>query len=302
MKFRALVCVCLVAAWVAPAFANRVYVTSVAATLVEQGLAVAAPTGPEAEAFQQVPPPMVRMVANEAQATTAPFIDSNGWRFERGLQKANYAKLPPGSAPLAAAEAFTYGVDAILNPDAADVQELGKMLRFLNALDQPRIPVAANIGVVDDKSPLMEEVLNLLTRRNLLYKVVSAPDRRLDLTVQLGSKDFPAEAAKNPSNFAARVREKLTDDKRLVRLYGTSSTIAHLTSDGKHARLYLLMYGRSRSQQGLRIRVLNRYKPVNFAGYGVAEGSKLLDVDYPGEATEFSVPFFNICAVIDLER
>ena len=34
----------------------------------------------------------------------------------------------------------------------------------------------ANIGIVDDGSPAMEEVLNMLTRRNLLYRVVTAPD------------------------------------------------------------------------------------------------------------------------------
>ena len=75
---------------------------------------------------------------NVARATNVPWIDSNGWRFQRGIQKANYAKLPAGSAPLAAAEAFTFDVDAILNPDPADVEELGKMLRFLKAQRRSR--------------------------------------------------------------------------------------------------------------------------------------------------------------------
>src|SRR6185503_3989708 len=103
----------------------------------------------------------VRTQANEAQATTAPFIESNGWRFERGIRNANYAKLPAGSAPLAAAESFVFGVDAILNPDPADVPELGKLLRFLKSQNQPSMPVMANIGVIDDKSPAMDEVLNM---------------------------------------------------------------------------------------------------------------------------------------------
>ena len=101
----------------------------------------------------------------------------------------------------------------------------------------------ANIGIVDDHSPAMDEVLNMLTRRNLLYRVVPARDRQLDITVQLGTKDFPKESADNPSDFAARVRAKLGDDRRLVRLYGATTIIAHLTGDGKHARLYLLNYG-----------------------------------------------------------
>jgi hypothetical protein len=291
----------------------RIYVTSAASSLVNEGLAEAAPTGSEAAAYQPVPNPGIRFQPNEAQATTAPWIDTNAWRFQRGIQKANYVKLPAGSAPLAAAEAFTFNVDAILNPEAADLPELGKLLRFLKTQDQPPLPAMANIGIVDDHSPLMDEVLNMLTRRNLLYRVVPAPDRHLDVTVQLGTKDFPKESAENPSDFAARVRAKLGDDNRLVRLYGASTIIAHLTGDGKHARLYLLSYGRARGGgggagqggggggQGLRIRVLGRYQPSKFAAYGAAADAKLTDVENPGNTTEFSLPAFAICATIDLD-
>src|SRR5262245_32221871 len=90
---------------------RRFFATAAGAKLVEQGLAAAPPT---VVAFTEVPPPGLRSVQNEAQATTAPWIDSNGWRFQRGLDKANYSKLPAGAAPLAAAEAFAFGVDAIL--------------------------------------------------------------------------------------------------------------------------------------------------------------------------------------------
>ena len=292
---------------VAPAPA-AFYVTSTASSLVDQGLAAAAPTGAEAAAFQQVPNPGVRVLPNVARATNLPWVDSNGWRFQRGIRKANYAQLPAGSAPLAAAEAFTFNVDAILNPDPVDVDELGRMLRFLKSLDQPRLPVLANIGVVDDHSQPMSEVLNMLTRRNLLYRVVSAPDRTLDLTVQLGTPDFPREAAANPSEFAARVRAKLGDDKRLVRLYGTSTVIAHLTGDGTRARLYLLGYGGNRrqqtaGQQAARVRLLGRYRPARFSAYGDAQAgdATLTDLRNPGNATEFWVPDFNICAIVDLD-
>jgi hypothetical protein len=207
---------------------------------------------------------------------------------------------------LAAAEAFTYGVDAILNPDPADVQELGKMLRFPKALEQTPMWAISNIAVVDDRSPAMEEVLNMLTLRNLRHRVVSAPDRKADLTVQLGTKDFPRDWAQNPSDFAVRVREKLGDDRRLVRLYGTNTTMARLTGEGKHARLFLLSYDRGRGgggegQQSIRIRVLGAYPPVRFAGYGAAENARLTDVENPGNnTTEFSVPAFNTPAIIDL--
>lgn len=287
----------------------QIYVTGAAGDLVQQGLASAVPA--DAAAFQEVPAPGIRFQMNEAQATSAPWIDSNGWRFHRGIRKANYAKLPAGSAPLAAAEAFAFNVDAILDPDPADVQELGEMLRFLRAQERPAMPAMANIAIVDDHSEVIEEVLNMLSRRNLLYDVVSTPNRRHDLTVQLGSKDFPSDEAKNPSDFAARVRAKLGDDKRLVRVYGTSTVIAYLTGDAKHARLCLLSYARSRGRQAavqqqqqpeIRIRLLGRYRPSKFAAYGGAADASLVDVENLGKITEFTVPPFRILAVIDLDR
>ena len=161
--------------------AHKLYLTDSAAPLVERGLAAPAPA--DAAGFEVVPGPGVRFVANVAQSTTAPWIDSNAWRFKRGLRKVNYAKIAAGGSPLAAAEAFTFGVEAILNPDPADVEELGRMLQFLKDATHARpLRAMANIGVVDGPSPLLGEVLNLLSRRNLLYTVVPKPDPTLDLT------------------------------------------------------------------------------------------------------------------------
>ena len=143
-------------------------------------------------------------MANVAQSTTAPWIDSNAWRIKRGLRKLNYAKLAAGSSPLAAAEAFTFGVDAILNPEPADVEELGQMLQFLKEAPARSLPEMVNIGVVDGKSLLLGEVLNLPSRRNLLQGGEARPT--LDLTVQLGSAEFPEQAAANLEDFAAQVR------------------------------------------------------------------------------------------------
>jgi hypothetical protein len=144
-----------------------------------------------------------------------------------------------------------------------------------------------------------------LTRRNLLYRVVKKPDSRLDLNVQLGTRDFPAEAAATPYEFAARVRAKLGDDKRLVRLYGTNTVIARLTGDAKRARLYLLSFGRRRQQsadpQAIRVRIVGRYRPTGFHAYGMSDEARLGDLRNPGNTTEFWVPDFTTCAVIDLE-
>jgi hypothetical protein len=295
-------------AFQSPAASPRVSVTAAGAALVERGLAAAAPADPAAAGFETIPAPGVRFVANVAQSTTAPWIDSNAWRFKRGLRKANYATLPAGSAPLAAAEAFTFGVDAVLNPDAADVEELGRMFEFLRGVAARPLPDLANIAVVDGPSPLLGEVLNLLARRNLLYTVVKKPEPKL-LTVQLGSAAFPEQAAANPSDFAAMVRAKLGDDKRLVRLYGTSTVMAQLKGDDKAARLYLLSYGGARRQgaaagmqpQGIRVRVLGRYTPT-LEAYGAQADAALADVDNLPDATEFTLPAFRRIAIVDLER
>jgi hypothetical protein len=285
----------------------RLSVTNAGQRLVERGVASSAPTDAAAQRFQEVPAPGIRFVPNQSQATAAPWIDSNGWRFQRGLRKAHYATLPEGSAALAAAEAFAFDVEAILNPSAADVDALGAMLSFLAAHAQPALPALANIGVVDDGSAQMGEILNLLTRRNLLYRVVSSNDRSLNLTVRLGSRDFPQALARNPHEFAARVRAKLGDDNRLIRLYGTSSVVAHLTGDGKRTRLHLLSYSgpdrvQGRGLQPVRVRLLGRYQPTGVAVDSGPADAQLADVDHPGNATEFSVPPFATLAIVDLVR
>jgi hypothetical protein len=289
--------------------APRLAVTDVASTLVDRGLAKAAPAASGGAAFQDVPHPALRFRIDNARATRAPWVDSNAWRFIRGISKARYAKLPAGSAPLAAAEAFTFDVDAILDPDPKDIGPLGTMLEFLKAEQRQPLPSLVNIEVVDDGGPAMEEVLNLLTRRNLLYRVVQSPQGRLDLTVKLGTREFPASDAANPYDFAAKVREKLGDDKRLLRLYGTSTTIARLTGDGTRARLYLLEYGAARDRmmgggpdQTVRVRILGRYRPTKLAAHGAEADAKLTGVEHPGNTTEFWVPAFTTLAIIDLER
>ena len=163
-----------------------------------------------------------------------------------------------------------------------------------------------NIGVVDSPSPLMDEVLNLLTRRNLLYKVVPAPDRTLDLTVQLGTPDFPAEAAANPYEFAARVRAKLGDDKRLVRLYGTSTVIARLTGDKEpRAAVSALVRAAGASRAPARRPSASAcwaaIKPTKLAAYGGNADARSATSSSRRRRPSSGCPDFNTCAIIDLE-
>jgi hypothetical protein len=45
---------------------------------------------------------------------------------------------------------------------------------------------------------------------------------------------------------------------------------------------------------------LGRYQPIAFGAHGAAADAKLLDVENPGHATEFSLPAFMTCAIVDL--
>ena len=53
--------------------------------------------------------------------------------------------------------------------------------------------------------------------------------------------------------------------------------------------------------QAIRVRLLGRYQPAKFAAYGGNPEAKVSDVRHPGTTTEFWVPDFNTCAIIDLE-
>ncbi len=254
--------------------------------------------GTPVDGYTKVPAPNIQMRMNEASATTVPWIDSNGWRYMRGLRKAYYEKLPAGRAALAAAEAHAWGVDAVLNPAPEDAKDLEAMLAFVKKVDAPELPLRANIAIVDDRSNEIEEVLNLLSRRNLLYKVVSAPDPRADLNIRIGTKQYPRDAVLNPNDFAARVREKLSDDKRLVRLFGTYTVLVRLTGDTRHSRLYLVNYA-PRPVRDLRVRVLGHYREVRLSEASDT-GQTATDTSTADGATEFTVPFLKTYAVVDL--
>jgi hypothetical protein len=158
--------------------------------------------------------------------------------------------------------------------------------------------VMANIGVIDDGSSETGELMNLLTRRNLLYRIVPAPDPKLDLNVRIS--DYPREEAGNPALVAQKIRSQLGDDKRLVRLYGSEVVVARLVGSGARARLHLVNYA-SRPVRGLRVRVKGRWAREEGHAYGEPQ-LKLQDVSADGEATEFTIPEINTYAAVELTR
>ena len=79
------------------------------------------------------------------------------------------------------------------------MNRVGEMLTFLQGLASVDLPAVADFGVVDDGSAVTGEVLNLLSRRNLLYRIVSAPSPQFPLTVVIGSREYPAQEAADPA-------------------------------------------------------------------------------------------------------
>jgi hypothetical protein len=234
-----------------------------------------------------------------ASATTDPWVFANGWRFLRhGNARYYYERLPAGAATLAAAEALAYGADAVLAIDPTDLAEMGRLSAFVKEVPPLELPGIGDIAVVDDGSPATGELMNLLARRNLLFRVVAAPSSEFRINVRLGSREYSKEEAADPSAFAQKIRRQLTDEGRTLRVYGSNVVICRPTGDASRTRIHVLNYGR-RQIEGLRLRLRGAYGEGEafVAGRGrvalrdhvVAEG-----------ATEFSLPSLGVYAVIDL--
>lgn len=250
----------------------------------------------------KVPPPSVQYRINIASATNSPWLVENGWRFLRNPKGRFLYEVQGPRAALAAAEAFCYGAAALVHPDRDGLKPLAEMLDFLRGLGENGGPAVADFGFLDDGSPTAGEVMNLMVRDNLLFQPLAKPDPRLKLIVQLGSKEFPLEDAKNPGMMAHEVRAQLTDEKRSIRIYGSQVVVARLTVLPNGLRVHLLNYaGAERKVDGLRVRVLGNYPKHRVAAAGSPK-IELLDYMVDSEATEFTLPELKTYAVVDLTR
>jgi hypothetical protein len=238
--------------------------------------------------------------ANIASPTSRPWIDANGWRFMRNRVGKFYYELPPGKGALAAAEAFAYTANAVLKIDQADLEEVGKMLAFQRGMPREVLAEVADIAVIDDKSPLTGEVMNLLSRRNLLFKVVDAPSRQFPINIKLGTKEFPEPDAADPSAFAQKIRRKLTDERRTLRIYGNEVVICRVTGDKSRLRLHFLNYS-GREISSMRVRLRGDYGKANVTafGYGKIEAEEIVN---SAGATEFTVPKLGVYAMVELPK
>jgi hypothetical protein len=246
--------------------------------------------------------PSVDYRANQGTATRAPWLNANPWEFLRHPKATFLYTVRGQQAPLAAAEAFSYGADALLQSDTAGLKPLAQMLEFLGGVEADAMPAVADIGFVDDGSDDAAEVLNLMLRGNLLVELVPPGGHGRKLTVQIGTKEYPREQAQNPGVMAHLIRANLTDERRSLRLYGSQVVLGRMTAAGNRLRLQLLNYaGAERKVDGLRVRVLGRYPNHRIAAAG-SPGEQLLDYTLEQNATEFTLPELKSFAVIDLSK
>jgi hypothetical protein len=235
-----------------------------------------------------------------ASASRLPWLDSNAWRILRAGQAGVFYDVKGDAAALAAAEAFTFGATAYIQSDSQGLEPFAAMLSFLRALPEQDLPVLANIGLIDDGSDATGELMNLLLRHNLLFRVVSQPDPQLDLTVKIGTEAFPKSSLDDPAALVQKIRGQLTDEKRLLRIYGSPVVLGRLTGAGGRVRLQLLNYA-NRPVEGIRIRVLGAYAHAKLAIAG-EPAAKLIDLSVNAGATEFTIAKMHHYAVVDLSK
>lgn len=246
----------------------------------------------------KLPAPGVEYRVNVASASRSPWVDSNGWRIERAPERSYFYDVSEQAAALACAEAYAWAAKALVHTTDSGAAAFRSMLEFVKSLPEASWPVMANIGVIDDGSNETGELMNLLSRRNLLYRIVAAPDPKLDANVRIS--DFSKADAANPAVLAQKIRSQVGDDKRLVRLYGSEVVIARLVGDGPRARLHLVNYA-SRPVSGLRVRLRGKWTRQEARGYGEPQ-LKLEDVSVAGDGTEFTIPEMGAYVAVDLAR
>lgn len=258
----------------------------------------AAPLSPEQMTRDLLVVPGTVARTGMASPTRAPWVNTNGSRILRGPGRKYRYELPEGKAALAAAEAFAYGADAVLQIAPADLPAACRMLAFAKDVPPSALPAVADFGVVDDGTPTIGEVMNLLVRRNLLFQPVAGPQPRFPLTIALGTPEYPIADAADPSAFALKIRRRLTDERRTLRVFGSEVVIGRLTADGARARLHLLNYG-GREITGLRVRIRGAYRGGDASTLDQGKVA-LADVTAADGAVEFSIPLVTTYVIVDL--
>ncbi len=248
-------------------------------------------SGGDENRYTRVPAPGVRYRMNVAAATSAPWVDSNMWRYRRAPEKAYLADARDKSVALIMAEAHAEDIALAVQAGLGEKKEFDSMLDFLRSLPDGPAGAWTDFTVSEDGSAQAGEAMNLLTRRNLLYGVAkpgAAADFRL------------TSAIANPYDFMQQVREKVGDDRRLLRLFGSDLTLARAARQGNRVRLRLVNYG-SRPVESLRVRLRGSYQAAHIKAHVYGHGSaKVSDLTVNAGYTEFTLDRVPVYAVVDL--
>jgi hypothetical protein len=235
-----------------------------------------------------------------ASATRSPWINANAWRFRRD-PAASYLYVDAArKSALALAEAFAYGVRAAVQTGSEDMPRAAAMLRFLKSVADPGSSPLADVVFVDDGSAQAGEAMNLLARRNILFRRVSTAAKVEGKVVRIGSAEFPKSLTANPADFAYAVRRWIGDSRRLLRIYGSENVLAHVTTTPGGVRVHLLNYT-ANAVEGVRVRVRGRFTGVSLRVFDAPDATPD-EVTHPDDATEFTIREMNEYAVCDLKR
>ena len=141
--------------------------------------------------------------------------------------------------------------------------------------------------------------MNLLARRNLLFRAVPRATPEPPLVVELGSKEYPKSEAGNPDALALKVRAQLRRRAALaapLRQRGRAGP-----PDGRRAAggaCTSLNYG-GRDVEGLRVRLRGRWTPGE--AHVLQHGRLAVEAPLVQDGvTEFSLPVLGPYAVVDL--
>ncbi|MBS1830572.1 MAG: hypothetical protein JST93_35050 [Acidobacteria bacterium] len=247
-------------------------------------------TGTDTAGYQKATAPGVRYRMNMAMATSSPWVDSNLWRYQRNHQASYLCDTKGKSVVVAMAEAHSTGVKLALQIAPEQQADFDKMTAFLQQIPGGPSKPWVNFTVSDDGSFQAGEVMNLLSRRSIPYSVATKGDYAL--------------TAKMTNAYEAMqdIREKLGDDKRVLRLFGSELTLAVAAREGNRVRLHLINYGQ-RPVEYLRLRVHGVFREANIKAYlygGIAP--KFKDLETGKDYTEFTLESLGPYGVLDLTQ
>ena len=197
MKVRALVFCCAAAA-PAPAFAAHFYVTASAPPLWNRGLPRPHPWARHAAASRKYRRPRCACRRTNRRPPRLPGSNPTAGVFNADCGRRITRSCPP--EPRRWRQPRPLSLPRMRS--SIPIRPVSR--NWQSAAVSQNAGSAADAGACEYRGggrqvARMDEVLNMLTRRNLLYRVVSGPDRKLDLTVQLGSRIFRGNRQPTPA-------------------------------------------------------------------------------------------------------